>query len=94
MTEHLTLCQGEAGRLAEAEATCRGVLAFAPNHIGLRTLLARMQLADGQAEAGLSELTRFAKSNPRSAEVLVALASVARQAGRLATVGSLLGHAL
>lgn len=92
--EHLALCQGEAGRMKEAEATCRGILAFAPNHVGLRALLARIQLADGRADAALAELTRFAKANPRSAEAMVALASVARQAGRLGTATSLLDHAL
>jgi len=93
-TEHLALCQAEAGRMGEAEATCRTVLAFAPNHIGLRGLLARIHLADGRAEAGLAELTQFARANPRSAEAMVALAIAARQAGRPGTATPLLDHAL
>lgn len=93
-TEHLALCQAEAGRLGEAEANCRTVLAFAPNHIGLRGLLARIHLADGRVEAGLAELTQFAWANPHSAEAMVALKIASRQAGRPGTATPLLDHAL
>ncbi len=82
--EHLARCQAEAGRLAEAEATCTKLLAFAPNLVGTRTLLARIRLAQGDPEGALADLTAFAKANPGSTAALNALAGTARQSGRLA----------
>ncbi len=82
--EHLARCQGEAGLWAEAEATCRDVLAYAPDHLGLRVLHARARMALGQPEGALADLTRFTRAHAGSTEALVALAAVARQTGQLA----------
>ncbi len=92
--EHLARCQGEAGLWAEAEATCRDVLAYAPDHLGLRVLHARARMALGQPEAALADLTRFTRAHAGSTEALVALAAVARQTGQLAQAQPLLREAL
>ena len=87
--EHLALCQAEAGHLAPAEATCAKVLAFAPNHVGLRAIQARLRILRGEPEAALADLTQFAKAHPHSLEALTALAAAARQGGRLAEAEAL-----
>ncbi len=92
--EHLARCQGEAGLWAEAEATCRDVLAYAPDHLGLRVLHARARMALGQPEGALADLTRFTRAHAGSTEALVALAAVARQTGQLAQAQPLLREAL
>lgn len=87
--QHLARCQAEAGRLAEAEATCAKLLAFAPNHVSTRALLAHIRLARGEPERALADLTAFAKANPGSTAALSALAGTARQSGRLAEAEAL-----
>ncbi|GJD35175.1 tetratricopeptide repeat protein [Methylobacterium aerolatum] len=87
--EHLAICQAEAGHLAEAEATCAKVLAFAPKHVGLRAIQARLRILRGEPEAALADLTQFAKANPHSTEALASLAATARQGGRLAEAEAL-----
>ncbi|WP_449411580.1 tetratricopeptide repeat protein [Methylobacterium komagatae] len=87
--DHLARCQAEAGRLADAEATCAKLLAFAPNHVSARALLARIRLVRGEPEAALADLAAFAKANPGSAAALSALADTARESGRLAEAEAL-----
>lgn len=92
--EHLARCQAEAGLWSEAEATCLGVLAFAPDHLGLRVLHARIRMALGEQEKAIADLTRFTRAHSGSVEALVALAAAARQTGQFAQARPLLREAL
>jgi tetratricopeptide (TPR) repeat protein len=80
--EHLARCHASLGDYAQAKAICRKVLAFAPNHLGVKEILARTLIANGETEAGIGELTRLVKASPGSTDALLALASTLRFAGR------------
>ncbi len=92
--EQLARCQANAGRFSEAEATCRKLLAFAPNHSEARGMLAQILVAAGQPDKGVAELSALARANPKSVEVVAALAATVRQTGRLEQAQPLVEHAL
>jgi len=58
-----------AGRLKEAEATCRDLIAIDPNHAGAWHLLGVLTLRAGDAAAALAHIERAATLAPQKADV-------------------------
>lgn len=73
----------KAGRIPEAMALCREGLKRVPHYTTARLILAKAQIAGGDLDGALSELTTILESRPRDAECHRLLAEVRRRRGDL-----------
>jgi len=73
-----------AGRLAEAEAMTRHILAFTPGHPDALNLMGSIALHSGRAEAAIEILARAADAAPRAADPRINLGHALKKVGRLA----------
>jgi predicted O-linked N-acetylglucosamine transferase (SPINDLY family) len=79
----IALAHHEAGRLAEAEAIYRQVLAQVPQHAGALHLLGTVALQTGHLDAAIDLIGRALALNPGLAEAHCNRAEALRRAGRL-----------
>ncbi|MET4331071.1 tetratricopeptide (TPR) repeat protein [Bradyrhizobium sp. i1.15.2] len=79
---HLAYCRAAMGLWAEAEATCRRLLAYAPTHLGAREILTRVMIANGEEERAIAELTTFVRAHKSHPSAALLLADVLRFVGR------------
>ncbi|WP_024508457.1 tetratricopeptide repeat protein [Bradyrhizobium sp. ARR65] len=89
---HLAYCRAAMGLWAEAEATCRRLLAYAPIHLGAREILARVMIANGQEERGIAELTKFVRARNSHPSAALLLASILQFVGRFDEALRLASH--
>lgn len=72
-----------AGRLDEAEAISRAILASQPNHPGALHCLGLVLLRGGRPDAAVAELSRAASLDPRDTALAANLGVALRAAGRI-----------
>lgn len=89
---HLAYCRAATGLWAEAETTCRRLLAYAPIHLGAREILARVMIANGEEDRGIAELTRFVRARNSHPSAALALASILQFVGRFDEALTLASH--
>ncbi|KWV54691.1 hypothetical protein AS156_06905 [Bradyrhizobium macuxiense] len=89
---HLAYCRAATGLWAEAETTCRRLLASAPIHLGARQILARVMIANGQEDRAIAELTQFVRAHKSHPSATLALASVLQFVGRFDEALTLASH--
>ncbi|MCH8237648.1 MAG: tetratricopeptide repeat protein [Proteobacteria bacterium] len=73
----------QAGRLADAEAVYRRILAAEPDHADANHLLGVITLSSGQAQAAVDLIGKSVKADPNFAEARKNLGSALMSAGRL-----------
>lgn len=89
---HLAYCRAVMGLWAEAEITCRRLLAYAPIHLGAREILARVMIANGEEERGIAELTTFVRANKSHPSAVLLLAKILQFVGRFDEALRLVSH--
>ncbi len=92
--QHLAYCRAAAGLWAEAEATCRKLLAYAPAHLGAREIIARVMIARGDVERGIAELSQVVRTRQSDPAPALSLARALQLAGRFEDAVKIADHAL
>ncbi|MGY8669084.1 tetratricopeptide repeat protein [Bradyrhizobium sp. UFLA05-109] len=89
---HLAHCRAAAGLWPQAEVACRKLLAYAPSHLGAHEILARVTIASGEVDRGITELTRFVRSRKSDLSAALALARTLQFVGRFNEALTLASH--
>lgn len=89
---HLAYCRAAAGLWPQAEAACRKLLAYAPAHLGAREILARVTIAKGDVDRGVTELTQFVRARKSDHAATLALARILQLIGRFEEALELTEH--
>jgi len=93
-TREVALLQQRTGRESEAERTLEAALRCDPLDVGVSLVLAERLVRTGRVDAGIECLQQAAKSAPNSPDVLTALATAYRAAGRPGGAEKAYGQAL
>lgn len=88
----LAYCRAAAGLWLRAEAACRKLLAYAPAHLGAREVLARVTIARGEVDRGITELTQFVRARKSDHAATLALARILQLVGRFEEALKLAEH--
>ncbi|MFK4532261.1 tetratricopeptide (TPR) repeat protein [Bradyrhizobium ottawaense] len=91
---HLAYCRAATGLWQQAEAICRKLLAYVPAHVGAREIVARVTIAKGEVDRGISQLTQFVRTRKSEPSATLALARVLQLVGRFDEALELVRHVL
>ncbi|WP_128089732.1 tetratricopeptide repeat protein [Bradyrhizobium viridifuturi] len=91
---HLAYCRAATGLWQQAEAICKKLLAYIPAHVEAHEILARVTIAKGEADRGISQLTQFVRTRKSEPSATLALARVLQLVGRFDEAFELASHVL
>ncbi|MCP3475672.1 tetratricopeptide repeat protein [Bradyrhizobium sp. CCGUVB1N3] len=89
---HLAYCRAATGLWLQAEAACKKLLAYAPTLLGAREILARVTIANGEVDRGITELTQFVRTHKSDLSAALVLARTLQFVGRFNDALTLASH--